>query len=226
MDLNDELLCAYLDDELDAATRQQVAAALAADAGAQLRVQRMREADRELKAALPLPDDDHFAAAMQARILGRAPAYSWRRVVLPWATAAGIVGLLGGYMLPGALESNRAGIELVQLAPAVQATLETRPSGKTPGALSVVLTFRAGDSRYCRVFRAASADGAGEGLACRSGNGTWQLTGWDAGTESVDAFRPAGASAAVDAAMTALGGEPALDAQAEAQLISQGWRAP
>ena len=48
MDLNDELLCAYLDNELDAEQRQRVAAALAADAGAQLRLQRMRDADIDL----------------------------------------------------------------------------------------------------------------------------------------------------------------------------------
>ena len=35
---------------------------------------------------------------------------------------------------------------------------------------------------------------------------------------------PAGASPVIDAAMTALGGEPALDAQAEAELIGRGWR--
>jgi hypothetical protein len=224
VDLNDELLCAYLDDELDVAQRKQVTAALAADAGAQLRLQRMRDADRDLQAALPLQGDDHFEAAMKARILGTAPALRWHRHVLPWAAAAGFAGLFAGYLLPRSM--TQSGDELMQLAPAVQAMLETRPSGATADGLGVVLTFKAGDSRFCRVFRGGSGAAAGEGLACRTGNGSWQLTGWDAGTASADAFRPAGASPVVDAAMTALGGEPALDAQAEAQLISQGWRAP
>jgi hypothetical protein len=225
VDLNDELLCAYLDDELDVARRKQVAAALAADAGAQLRLQRMRDADRTLQAALPLQGGDHFEAAMKARILGVAPAWSWRRHVLPWAAAAGIAGLSAGYLLPRAI-TTQSGEELMQLAPAVQAMLETRPSGGAADGLAVVLTFRAGDSRFCRVFRGGSGAAAGEGLACRSGSGTWQLTGWDAGTDSGEAYRPAGASPVVDAAMTALGGEPALDALDEARLISQGWRTP
>jgi anti-sigma factor RsiW len=58
VDLNDELLCAYMDDELDAVQRERVSAALAADAGAQLRLQRMRDADRDLAAGRLAAGDD------------------------------------------------------------------------------------------------------------------------------------------------------------------------
>ena len=227
MDLNDELLCAYLDDELDAAQRQRVADALAADAGAQLRLQRMRDADRDLRAALPLQRGDHFEAAMAARILGAAPAMRWRRSVLPWASAAAVAGLFAGYLLPHAADPVIAAAALVQLAPATQTLLETRAAGEADAAGSAgVLTFRAQDSRYCRVFRGTGA-APGEGLACRSGKGSWQLAAWDAAQgAATNAFRPAGASPVIDAAMTALGGDPALDAAAENALIRKDWQSP
>jgi anti-sigma factor RsiW len=226
VDLNDELLCAYMDDELDAVQRERVSAALAADAGAQLRLQRMRDADRDLAAAMPLAGGDHFEAAMTARILGGKPVVSWRRHVLPWASAAAVAGLFVGYLAPRGPAGLQAG-EMVQLAPDVQAMLETRAAGE-PAAdgMTVVLTFETQDSRYCRLFRSTAAV-VGEGLACRSGKGSWQLTAWDAAAaESADAFRPAGASAVTDAAMTTLGGQPAFDAQAEALLLQRGWRKP
>lgn len=224
VDLNDEMLCAYLDDELDLARRRQVAAALAGDAGAQLRLQRMREADLALKAALPLQVGDHFESAMKARIQDDAPAFSWRRHVLPWASAAAVAGLFVGYMAPRFVTTSATDASLVQLMPAVQSMLETQPSGANNG-IAVALTFKAQDSRFCRLFRGTVGTAIGEGLACRSGDGSWQLAAWDAAViQSGEAFRPAGASAVVDAAMTALGGEPALDAEAEAALIRQGWR--
>ena len=226
VDLNDELLCAWLDDELDAAQRQRVTDALAADAGAQLRLQRMREADRDLKVALPLAGGDHFEAAMTARIMGGKPVAGWRRTILPWASAAAVAGLFVGYLTP-----HRTGLspasELVRLSPAVQTMLEGRAAGEpTTDGMSVVLTFQARDSRYCRLFR-STATAVGEGLACRVAASDWQLTAWDAAEgASADAFRPAGASAVTDAAMTALGGQPALDPQAEAEVLQRGWRAP
>jgi hypothetical protein len=223
VDLNDELLCAYLDDELDAAQRQQVTAALSTDAGARLRLQRMRDADRDLQAALPLLGSDHFEEAMKARITAREPALNWRRHVLPWASAAAVAGLFVGYLAPRVMTAPQSDAALVQLSPALHSILETQPAGASNGT-AVALTFKAQDSRFCRLFRGTVGAAIGEGLACRSSEGAWQLAAWDAAViQSGEAFRPAGASAAVDAVMTALGGEPALDAEAEAQLIKQGW---
>ena len=68
-ELNDELLCAYLDGELDPETRARVEQALVDDAGARVRLERMRVADERLKAEIPLqtvqPNDP-----LSARILG------------------------------------------------------------------------------------------------------------------------------------------------------------
>lgn len=225
MDLNDELLCAYLDNQLDAEQRQRVASALAADAGAQLRLQRMRDADRDLKAAFPLRSGDHFEAAMAARIQGGRPSAGWR-TVLPWASAAAVAGLFAGFLLPQSLSGLQADGQLVQLAPTMQSLLEIRPAGvSATDGVSIVLTFETADSRYCRLFRSKLEGVEGEGLACRGQAGAWQLAAWEAvGADPAEGFRTAGASPVIDAAMSALGGEPALDAQAEAELIGRRWR--
>ena len=54
LELNDELLCAYMDGELDAEMRARVERALVDDAGARVRLERMRLADERLRAEIPL----------------------------------------------------------------------------------------------------------------------------------------------------------------------------
>jgi hypothetical protein len=221
VDLNDELLCAYLDDELDPATRDQVALGLAADGGARLRLARMQVADRQLKRALPLSEPDHFEAAMTARIQGRVtPAVSWRRSVLPWAAAAAITGVFVGYLLPQGAMNGDAAASVVRLDTSLRQVLEKGHSGDAGSSHAVVLSFEAADARFCRVFRSESG---GEGLACREG-GEWALVAWDATARwPAEGFRTAGANALVDAAMDALGGQPAMSAPEEAALIEAGW---
>lgn len=220
MDLNDELLSSYLDDELDPAMRDQVASALAADSGARLRLERMKVADAQLQRALPVPASDHFEAAMTARIQGRVPSVAWRRTLLPWTAAAAITGVFVGYLLPHGGINATDGI--ARLDASLERLLENTRSGSSAASgPAVVLTFAAADSRFCRVFRGNSG---GEGLACRE-QGNWALVAWDATVRvPAEGFRAAGANALVDAAMDALGGQPALSAEEEAKLMAAGWR--
>lgn len=222
MDLNDELLSAYLDNTLDDARQQAVCAALAADAGARLRLSRMRQAEQALRAALPVPPADQFEAALTARVLGSRPAPRWQHAVLPWALAATVAGLVVGYLLPRAESSRDIGTPDAMLARA----LDAAPSGTAGAPVSLVLSFRAEDGRYCRLFRATREGAAGEGLACRGAAG-WQVVAWDATTTaSTEGFRAAGAGMLIDGAMSELGGSPALDAAEEAGLIGRGWTPP
>ena len=233
VDLNDERLCAFLDDQLDPAQRAQVEAALAADAGARLRLERLRGADQQLHKALPLRGKDHFEAAMVARIRGGAPVVtrSWQRSVLPWAAAAAVVGVFAGYLLPRQLPASGAMQVAASSAPAqlsgdVAGFLQVARAGEVTDArgLSVVLSFESADARYCRVFHSAAGATAGEGLACQSAAG-WQLVAWDglAGGPT-EGFRAAGASGLIDGAMDALGGKPAMSSEEEAALIERGWK--
>jgi hypothetical protein len=226
VDLNDELLCAYLDGELDPDSRAQVDNALIADAGARLRLARMANADLALAAALPLPAADYFQAAMTARIQGSVTAVPWRRTVLPWAAAAAITGLFVGYLLPRAGFDAAAGTHIARLGRELAQVLESGSSGSDVAhGPAVVLTFTAADSRYCRVFRGDAQRATGEGLACRD-HGEWALVAWDAAAGgSPQGFRTAGASALIDAAMDALGGQPAMSADEESGAMAAGWRA-
>jgi hypothetical protein len=215
VELNDELLCAYLDDE--------VSAAIAADAGAKLRLARMTGADHRLQNALPLPGADHFQAAMAARIQNNIPIPKRARVVLPWAAVAAISGVLVGHFAVRPAHIPASQFDIAGLTPHAQQILQSARSGVDAGNLRVVLTFKDDSSRYCRVFHARLPRSSGEGLACRDANG-WNLLAWDAATGSEEAYRTAGSSAAIDAAMNKLGGSPALDAATEAAMINGDWK--
>ncbi|MBK6673057.1 MAG: hypothetical protein IPM70_00305 [Proteobacteria bacterium] len=223
MELNDELLSAYLDNALDEDQQAAVSAALATDAGARLRLERMQAADRALRASLPLPQGDKFEAMMTARIQMGRSAPRWQRTVLPWALAASVAGLVAGYMLPR--EQSPAGLSAPDAV--LARVLDEAPSGDVAGqGTSVVLSFQAGDGRYCRLFRAARDAGSGEGLACR-GTAGWQVVAWDATTTtSTEGFRAAGAGMLIDGAMSELGGRPAMDAGEEVAAIKRGWSKP
>jgi hypothetical protein len=221
MELNDELLSAYLDDALDAAGSASVAAALQADPGARLRLESMREADRALRAALPLKQGDIFESALAEGMRSR-PTGRRMRHVLPWALAASLAGLIVGYLLP------RAGVDSTAhpMDAALQAALASQHSGAAvESGTQMVLSFQAADGRYCRLFRAGTAEAMGEGLACRDASGDWKLTAWDASAPTaVNGFRTAGVSALVDGAMATLGGKPAMSATEEDAVIARQWR--
>jgi hypothetical protein len=224
MELNDELLSAYLDNALDEAQRDAVAAALAIDGGARLRLERMKQADRVLRTALPLPQGDRFEATLAARIqMGRVAAPRWQRTVLPWALAASVAGLVAGYLLPRAPAADGFSAPDTVLARALE---EARSGSTGAQGVSVMLSFQAGDGRYCRLFRKASTTTSGEGLACRGAAG-WQVVAWDATTTaSTEGFRAAGAGMLIDGAMSELGGSPAMDAGEEGAAITRGWSRP
>jgi hypothetical protein len=142
--------------------------------------------------------------------------------VLPWALAASAAGLMAGYLLPRAPFGAEG---LASPGRVLARALDEAPSGTAQG-VSMVLSFQAGDGRFCRLFREARATGSGEGLACR-GTAGWQVVAWDATTTtSTDGFRAAGAGALIDGAMSELGGRPAMDAGEEGAAIKRGWSKP
>jgi hypothetical protein len=223
MELNDELLSAYLDDALDATTRTRVEGAMDADPGARLRLENMRQADQALRNALPPRGGDRLETMLAERVMARPAAPTAQRRLVPWALAASLAGLIAGYLLP----RMDAGNGSQMLDRALVRALDTQRSG-APGVegVQVLLTFQAEDGRYCRLFRSGDASALGEGLACRDGK-RWTLAAWDASApESLDGFRTAGASALVDGAMVALGGKPAMNAGEEDAVIKGGWRRP
>src|SRR6185295_8522822 len=108
LELNDELLCAYMDGELDPEMRVRVEQALLEDAGARVRLERMRVADERLKAELPLqavqPNDPLSARILDDRPMTPSLALPRKRgrvgvAAAITALAAGISGIVVGFVV-------------------------------------------------------------------------------------------------------------------------------
>ena len=239
LELNDELLCAYMDGELDAEMRARVEKALIDDAGARVRLQRMRVADERLKAEIPLPalqPND----PLSARILDGKPVVrpSLRLGAVITALAAGAAGVIVGFVLARPQQAPVAPVAAVAPAPSLSgassnalllAALDGGESGKAidEGGRSaqIILTFESDDGRYCRAFRSHEANAAAEGVACRN-DGQWEVVAWDGTVDPDEGFRAAGASELLDDVMDRLGGSAALEAADERALIERHWSTP
>ena len=242
LELNDELLCAYMDGELDAEMRGRVERALVDDAGARVRLERMRAADERLKSEIPLsalqPND-----ALSARILDGTPLPSASRPPLRVAAvitalAAGIAGVIVGFMFARSQEVPATPFVAAAPAPSLSgassnrlllAALDNGESGKSieEGGRSarIILTFESDDGRYCRAFRSHEAGAAAEGVACRDG-GQWEVVAWDGTVDPDEGFRATGASELLDDVMDLLDGGAALEPADERALIEQHWSTP
>jgi hypothetical protein len=245
-ELNDELLCAYMDGELDPEMRGRVEQALLDDAGARVRLERMRVADERLKAEVPLqavqPNDPLSARILDDKRIDPSLALTRRRGRVGLgaaltALAAGIGGIVVGFVLSRSQEPKVVPVVASVASPATSlsgasssrlliATLENGESGKAvvegDRSVQIIVTFEADDGRYCRTFGARDASASAEGVACRT-NGQWQVIAWDGTADPGEGFRPAGASELLDDVMDRLGGSPALELADERSLIQQHW---
>jgi len=224
IELNDELLSAFLDGQLDEPTRLAVEQALASDPGARVRLEHMRHADALLRAAvpeLPTPAGDPLAA----RIERGTPLPARRLPMLP-AVAACLVAALCGVLIGRWMQ--RAPDPWVDAAGAIGGTLlqvlEQHASGARDAEVHVMLSTQLQDGRFCRQF-AVERPGGGEGVACRKrDSGQWQLLGWDSTVQGSDGFRPAAGSELLDTMLDRLGAGEALTTERERALLERGWR--
>jgi hypothetical protein len=198
--VNEELLVAYVDGELDAEATRQVEAALVTDAGARQCVRELRESAALLRGAFhgkpetPIPDRLFAVIAGAAQDERRRPR--WR---VPTALAASLaalaIGLSTGYFFSEFLV--RQAIERTQasriedrrtIEAAVTEALEKRLSGASiewsnpgsgmRGAVTPTRTFRDAAGQWCREYEEVIRyDGEVEhrrGIACRTGEGEWK----------------------------------------------------
>lgn len=249
MKVSNEMLMAYVDGELDAGDSARVEQAMREDADTASAVASARALrDRLRQAYAPVLDEpvpERLLAAANvgrdaqaaetgnvvplrsARPVGTAPAPAWR---LPhWAALAASL-LLGALMapllvperLPSMLDTSGgalvAGGDLAR-------TLDTRVTSDGPqGRVSVGLSFRGRDGRYCRTFTLAAPQSM-SGLACHSGR-AWQVSALAESTSDSGELRRAATTlppailAEVDARSQ---GEP-LDADGERKARDAGWR--
>lgn len=202
MNIDDELLVAYADGELDAAKAASVERAVAADPRLRARLANLTRAAELTREVFEVKGCDPVPAALIETIM-RAPATTpeptvpsrqplrqrladWWRIPLP-AAAFGALALLAvggllGYLLPDG-RSVGAAITTAGVVPrdsTLHLLLEEQPSGATLAAgglsLEAVATFVDGD-RVCREYRATDDTGPYDyhaGIACR-GDDAWHV---------------------------------------------------
>ncbi|HZF17160.1 MAG TPA: hypothetical protein VE046_14575 [Steroidobacteraceae bacterium] len=245
MNVSDEVLTAYVDGELDAATRSELEAAIAANVALAQRVARHRALIARVRGAfdpvLREPVPDRLLAAVGAR--APAPAkvtdinvkreartarerrpWSWPQLgAIAASLAAGAV--IGQLLMqrPGPLQARDGNlIARGELAAALSDQLVSEQARDAPIAIGISFRAKAGD--YCRTFRMRARDDLA-GLACRDGV-DWRvdlLTRIDAsvtgGMEQAGTAMPEAVLRTVDATMA---GEP-MDGAAEKDARQRSW---
>jgi anti-sigma factor RsiW len=227
-DIDEAMLIALVDGELDEVTRRRVDRAVADDPALAERLVMHRHLRERLAGHYAPVAQEPVPGAMRALVEDSArvvplvrPTPRWRGWVTGGAIAASVVlGLSLGRLTGG--EGGRIGLHdgvMVaqgELAQALDTQLASA-QGETP--IRIGLTFQRKGGGWCRSF-----DGAVAGVACREGDG-WQVQQALPGVGQGRAYRQASSSdARVMATVEALiEGEP-VDAAGEAAAQRKGWR--
>jgi hypothetical protein len=236
MMIDDEMLMAYADGELDASDRQAVEEALTADVQLRERLQTQRhlrvtltsyygpvaseQVPERLLALLgaerPPSDVSSLAdARAKRRPLRTQSWFNWGGAV----AASLAVGFFGGQMLrdQGPV-GTRDGMLVAEgkLAKALETQLASAQTGA--GDTRIRLTFADHEGHICRTFEARDLSG----LACRR-DGGWNLITTAAPSRQATEYRQAGSMAVIQAAQQIMASEP-LDAEEEKAAMEAGWR--
>ncbi len=231
MPIDEDLLIAYVDGELDDQARARVDAALAEDASLRQRV----EAHRRLRAKLSAAFDGALSEPPPERLTQAAAAprtsaavinLSERRMrwsarewgAMAASIAAGLVLGVGVMGQPAPLIAADDGALLARGA--LERALDAQLASDEAGLVRIGLSFRDEGGGYCRTFDLIDAQTSG--LACRRQEG-WNVAMIAANPQSE--LRTASAPAAIlDAVEARIVGAP-FDAEAETQARAAGWRA-
>ena len=247
--ISDELLFAYIDNELDAAARAEVEAVIAADPALAKRVDEQRAlrtllsgtfdpilsepVPERLLAATQAPAPKArvvaLAAAREQRRAREAPAGRWTWQHWGAMAACLMVGILAGRTawFPGAEDIAARDGRLVARGPLAQALstqLASAQAGNAP--VQIGLSYLSRADEYCRSF-SLPRDGSG-GLACRHGD-DWELRvlAQDAARAGAEGRLRMAASPIPAAVLKVvdeqISGSP-LDADSERAAMQRGWR--
>lgn len=231
MTIDDDLLMAFVDGELDEVSRARVERAAAEDPAVRAQLEQQQRLRARLAAHYgPAAEEEvpeRFRAMLETNVVPLAAATSrparplWQSLTALAATL--VLGLAVGRTLlapeagPFAVESG-AMVARGELADA----LETQLASAQPGAATRIgVTFAHNDGRPCRTFDSQAA----AGIACRTDAG-WQvlMTAAGSGAQRSD-YRQAGSEnlTVQQAAQEMMAGEPYDDA-AERRARDSGWR--
>jgi hypothetical protein len=224
-ELNDELICMYLDGEMPKDQRDAFEHRLAQDAGLQARLQRFRSSDQQLRDAFAVSDVSEFDPLV-TRIKstsfssdGSAKTRS-KFGVIALALAASMTGvMIGGIVWNSKTTVNESGVNILA-SDTLQNSLNQLQSGESRNGVEVVLSFRKNDKTPCRLFEVShSKTIKSEGVSCRE-NGRWQLVAWFDKGSSEEAYRPAsGGNSIIDEAIDRIDATGPLSLEQEKEFL-------
>jgi hypothetical protein len=241
----DERIAAFLDGALDDIEQAAFEAELERDHELAAKVERMLQNDQLLCAAFDEPMQQGVDDALLER-MGLAQKSTAEVIDLAGRRANSAEASRGAndnsagwsrWRLPlgGAVAAAVVLVVAVSVrdtGSAFDAVLDNTPSGQMASlddgvGLTPVLSFRAGDGRYCREFSLGSGEAGGSGIACRESD-AWQVEALDRGaTELAAASEIALADGAdgsgLDATYARLGAGDPLGSEAESALIAGEW---
>jgi len=248
--LSEETLMAFADDELDAAERARIEAAVAADPALAARVEALRALRFRVGAAyedvLDEPAPTHLLTMIKnaappriAEVVDLAHLRQSRNPVrwagwAQWAAMAAcfVLGFLVAAPIQlGSSDLVRArGLNLIAHG-RLEHTLTDRLASDPQNAQRPVRigeSYLSRSGTYCRTFT-ATARGVLSGVACRD-NGRWRVATavFSKAQPDSEAFRAPGSpppQAVADAVAADIVGAP-LDPRAEAAARAAGWRSP
>lgn len=230
MSMDDELLMAFLDDELDEITRSRVAAALDGDPTLRERLEAQRALRNRLRAHYDPVAEEAVPARLRAMIqtdvvdLAAARAQRWRPAWQAMATIAAtlIIGIFVGRSLPdGASVATEGGALVARGTLADVLDRQLASSQSSDASTRIGLTFASTDGRLCRTFDSPALSG----LACRDQTQWRMVLTTEGSPPGRGDYRQAGSGPIVvlEAAQARMAGDP-LDAVAERRARDGGWR--
>lgn len=232
MQIDDEMLMAFVDGELDEVASARIERHAAEDPDLRRRIETQRRLRSRIAAhyapVAEEPVPDRFRALLESEVVDLSTARPKRRV-WGWQNLAAIaaslvVGLFAGQSLTlggeGPVTAEESGlIAQGDLARALDTQLASAPT--TDERTRMGVSFVSTDGRMCRTFESTALTG----LACHD-DGRWRLVLTAPGQAPGEGeYRQAGSGSLIvlQAAQDMMAGDP-LDAAAERRSRDSGWR--
>lgn len=239
MNMTDETLSAFLDNELTDAEMEAVRDQLEKDPALADRLAEMASVDAQLQAHYGSIDDHPMPASITQMLKEKAsrsvvPAKD-NVVTFPWwrrlprhtgkAVAAAIIaGVALTQWLTVATDGN-------PMSPAVANVLDNQPSGEVyqvnvQTSLTPRLTFQSQAGQWCRQFRLETEASASEHIACRTGAGSWeQVAAAEAeSSPAPDEYQTASGGSVLDQELDRMMVSPPIGPKEERELLERKWR--
>lgn len=252
MKITDEMLSAYLDNELSPTERAQIDDAIGSDPAVAARLDQFASVDALLGRQAALIDSVPMPEAVLTLLNSQPTSTSASNVVQLSAFQRGrqristvlrehaalaaslalLLGFAGGQMLsPAAPVAGIASADPLQQL--VGQALDRSPSGQTytfnsaQGELQLTARFSFTDAqaRFCRQYVLQDNEGSSENVACRE-QGQWQSLAsvrLPGSKDSAGQYRTASGPGLLDTVLDTLMQGPALNREDEQRAIDAGW---